>query len=234
MSTVTEVKYSQYFDDDFHIPIPNDIMGIIVGFIDPTVPITINKLNKVLKQFSNYDFWRISNDFDNRFPYNKNINYSNYKFEGRCKQIQNICLVVKIMPLLYEPDNRKNYKNGLCEFEKHNIESILHSGFTSTFRGSHIYICKIKLENKQHYISKYLKKPKSYLSYISRRETILAFMISGFQRDSPDTFTFKCKQVRLTKQIIKQNIDLFLQYKNVDDKTIFKYFYDDDMNHLLY
>jgi len=224
MSTVTEVKYSQYIGDDFYIDIiHNDIMGIIVGFIDPTAPITINKLNKILKQLSNYDWWYIiyndclETDHLN-FPYNKNIDYSNYKFKGRGKRINSICSIVKNMPLLYEPDNRKNYKNGLCEFEKHHIETILRSGFTSSFRGSHIYMCKIKLENKQHYVSKYLR---ATASYVSRSATLLSFMISDFQRDSPDTFTFKCKQVRLTKQIIEQNIDLFLQYKKVDDKTIF-------------
>ena len=223
----TEVQYSQYVDDDLNIPnIPNDLIGKIIDFIDSIAVKTINKLNKILKQLSNHDWWYIIyNDCleynHSNFPYNKNIDYSNYKFKGRGKRINSICSIVKNMPLLYEHDNRKGYKNGLDKSEKHNIENILRSGFTRSFRGSYkyMYMCKIKLENKQHYVSKYLRYARK--SYVNRYTTILAFMISDFQRDSPDTFTFKCKQVRLTKQIVCQNIDLFIQYKKVDDKTIF-------------
>lgn len=225
------VQYSQYFGDNFIITtIPNDIMGKIIEFIEPTAVTTINKLNKILKNLSNYDWWCIETDCDNRrIPYNENINYSDYNnLKGLGQTIKSICSITKNMPILYEHDNRKSYKIGLGlnEFQKHHIESIYSYGL----RGIHLHgrdancINIINL-NKPVYISNYLK---ATVSYVSRKSTILSFMIAGFQRDNTDTVSykhkqvsFKCKEVRITKKIIDQNIDLFRQYKYVKDKTSF-------------
>ena len=217
----TQVQYSQYFSDSFIInTIPNDIMGKIIEFIEPTAVTTINKLNKILKNLSNYDWWCIATDCNNRIPYNENINYSDYnnlKCIGQ-ETIKSICSNTKNMPILYEHDNRKSYKIGLGlnEFEKHHIENIYFDGLSNNFCGSDTYMGKINLSIMRiitsNYISKYLR---ATVSYVSRKSTILSFMIAGFQRDSPDTFSFKCKQVRITKKIIEQNIDLFLQFKYI-------------------
>jgi hypothetical protein len=224
MSTQVQipVQYSQYFGDNFIITtIPNDIMGKIIEFIEPTAVTTINKLNKICKNLSNHDWWYIATDFDNRIPYNENKNYFNYNnLKGLGQTINSICSISKNMRILYEDDNRKSYKNGLGlnEFEKHHIENIYHDGLSNNFRESGTYMCKIKLANKPNYVSHYLR---ATTCYVSRKATILSFMIADFQRDSHDTFSFKCKQVRITKKIIEQNIDLFLQYKYIRDKTTF-------------
>ena len=51
MSTQVQipVQYSQYFGDNFIITtIPNDIMGKIIEFIEPTAVTTINKFTYIL------------------------------------------------------------------------------------------------------------------------------------------------------------------------------------------
>jgi hypothetical protein len=193
----------------------NDIWGIILSFVDPSAVIKIIKINQLLNTLSNEEFfYLIKTDFNiRRDPYETFINYRDSKVSYFV--LQQILWILTYMPLLYVTDNRKTTlvkQIGSTEYEKHYIETIHHYGFNTMDT-----INQIKLPNKQHLLlSKYLKTRLKH-GYISRSATLLSFMIYGFERlATRESYSFRCKQVKLTKSIILQYAHLFKDWKYVD------------------
>jgi hypothetical protein len=202
----TQIQFAEYFGDIYALTsIPNDIMGIILSFLDPSAVSTIKKLNQLLNTMSNEEYhYLIKNEADPRYLYNPLINYRDSKVDYFV--LKEICWIVTHMPLLYETDNRKSTlvkQIGLNQGQKHHIEHIHNFGFSNIPK-----MTILKLPNKQRIVvSSYLKcSNKSH--YISRSATLLSFMVCGFQKNN---YTFKCKQVRLTRKIILQYAYMFEQ-----------------------
>ena len=205
---MSAVQFIDYFGSNIICNrIPNDIIGSILLFLDPSAIIIIQKINQLLLQLSNEEIhYLIETDTHPNYIYNPLINYRNSKIDYHV--LKEICWIVTNMPVLYEVDNRKSFKNGLGKDQKHRIEHIHDYGF-SCMKPINLF----KLPSKKSlFISRYLKTNKS-LHYISRSATILSFLIYGFQRIN---YVFKCKQVRLTKKIILQNIHLFKECPNIN------------------
>ena len=216
---MSPVDFITYFGKNMYTKLPNDAVRVILSFLcPPKILEIIDKINALLKILSNYDkYYLIYGDCLCRIPYDKNKNYSQYQIDHQ--RFREIIWILENMPLLYEADNRKNYKIGLGSGEKHSIENMYQGNMHLNSRMStRKEIFKKKLPNNEVLLfSNKLKQDKAVKNYISRSAVALAFMIAGFERDKvgPDgvvKFTFRCKQVKLTEKIILEYADLFRKY----------------------
>lgn len=202
-----QIQFIDYFGNQNNtalIMLPNDIIGIILSFLEPNAVLTIQKLNQLLNMLSNeeYHYLIVSDTGIHRGP--PSVPKPKISFFV----LRQVCWIVQHMPLLYEATMAGK---GLNKGEKHRIENVHDYGFFEMKEMTSFRLAKAK---QSLLVSKYLKSTMDR-SYISRSATLLSFMCCGFE-EHPTKGSFKCKKVKLTRNIILQHAHLFKDYKYVD------------------
>jgi hypothetical protein len=125
----TFVPFIAYFGDNIEAPLSNDLMGMILSYIDEDAVNTIKKLNNVLRDISHKDWhfvihcqgeqWELDN-----YIYDKHADYTTSLSRLRHNDIRIICWAVKYMPFIFAPDTRKKKWDCWGQDGKHHIESL--------------------------------------------------------------------------------------------------------------
>ena len=202
----TFVPFIAYFGDNIVTPLSNDLIGMVLSYIDEDAVNTIKKLNNVLRDMSHKDWYFIihckaETGYLDDYVYDKDADYTMSLSNLQHNDIRIICWAVKYMPLLFAPDTRKKWgcwgENG-----KHHIE---HQS-----RSERIFQILNRQSSRRFYC---IKLPKLQIHYVTRIATVLSFMVTGFKRVENCTckyhkICFKCREVSLTNKIIMENLHL--------------------------
>lgn len=227
------------FDVLLPVPVSDDIIGIILNFIDPNMlpmiatlntdpksvrilhlcnsfrPVIINiikKLCQVIRSLSNKHLYYMYMDFiPHKLEYDPKIDYS-MKQTFNWNVFSSIFWIVIHKSILYKP---KPTKNGLGVDQKHSIEIICTNGYKNK-EGILYNKDSVKIKNVNKTLSSKLKYAFDG-KYISRLDVFLAFMCCDFdlkQVPDPDirnfgTPKFQCEKIKLDKKFIIENIHLF-------------------------
>jgi len=201
------VPFIAYFGDGIACPLSNDLMGMILSYIDEDAVNTIKKLNKVLRDMSHKDWHFVIHcqGYDyvtNQLIYDKDADYTSSLRNLRQEDIRIICWAVKYMPLIFSPDTRKKWdcwgQNG-----KHHIEHQTH--------GAELFKIRNPRPSRVYYT--YVSIPKLENHYVPRMVALLSFMVSGFERVPENKcknhkVCFKCREARWTNKLIMENLHL--------------------------
>jgi hypothetical protein len=203
----TFVPFIKYFGDNIVTPLSNDLIGMVLSYIDEDAVNTIKKLNNVLRDMSHKDWYFIihcksETGYLDDYVYDKDADYTTSLSKLRHTDIRIICWAVKYMPLLFAPDTRKTKWECWGENGKHHIE---HQS-----RSERIFHIPNRQSSRRFYC---IKLPKLQIYYVTRIATVLSFMVTGFKRVENckckyHKTCFKCREVSLTNKIIIENLHL--------------------------
>ena len=210
----TFVPFIAYFGDGIACPLSNDIMGMVLSYIDEDAVNTIKKVNKVLRDMSHKDWhfvihcgaeqWGLDN-----YIYDKHADYTTSLSRLRHNDIRIICWAVKYMPFIYSPDTRKKKWECLGQEGKHHLE---HLCFGHGLMTNGIY--KNNKGQRKYYE---FRIPELKTHYVTRIATVLSFMVTGFERVPVNEcecrkkhrgVCFKCREPRWTSKLIKENLHI--------------------------
>jgi hypothetical protein len=204
----TFVPFIAYFGDNIVTPLSNDLIGMVLSYIDEDAVNTIKKLNNVLRDMSHIDWYFIihcksETGYLDDYVYDKDADYTTSLSKLRHTDIRIICWAVKYMPFLFAPDTRKRKWECWGENGKHHIEQGMHGNGMVTNR----------VKNKNDYNSYLITLPKLNIYYVTRIATVLSFMVSGFERAENcnckyHKTCFKCKQVKISRRQYIKNLHI--------------------------
>jgi len=202
------VPFIAYFGDGIACPLSNDLVAMVLSYIDEDAVNTIKKLNNVLRDMNHKDWHFVIHcqGYDylaKERIYDKDADYTTSLSCLQHYDINLICWAVKYMPFIFAPDTRKKWdcwgQNG-----KHHIEHYTHPR-SGLFR--------IRNPRSSRVLYTYVSIPKRKHNYVPRMVALLSFMVSGFERVPENKckyhkVCFKCREATWTKKLINENLHL--------------------------
>lgn len=186
-----QVSYVTYFGDKINLNLPDDIIGLILSFIDINAVALINKLNSFLKSIT-------IDDMNYLIKINNLTLNDCFSFNNRF--INNFINIMTNMPLLYEVSKNKM----LGHHCKHRIERIFDYGLN--LNANRYYFFNKKIGNQKiKYMTSGKLKLVSNSRYVDRVVTVLSLILYGFKRIGND---FLIKEVIATKKKVFENRNL--------------------------
>lgn len=194
------VPFMTYFGDSINSKLPDETFGLILSFLDLNAYNLMCRLNTYLRTIPEDDWMHLLR-VDNMYS---TIHSETQTIHINARILNCFINTMTCMPLLFEPAKSKKLNGVSC---KHLIEHQYGYGLAYWSYHGREYMFKNKqfLNGVQRYTTNGRLRVSgiySYIGYVDRLSTVIAFILSGFKRDG---VWFNIKEVKHNLRVVFDN-----------------------------